>query len=182
MATDPRPTALGYQSVQDAALDRRVATITRVLNWMGRALLVISLVTLVLTISPVSPFSDQGVAAAVLGFLGIGALYLVRAVRIQNRNSLIVGGVTFVLLALAVVALLIYGVAELLGEAPTTWAEAALMIVIFSAVFLPISLGLLAIGWGLLRLGTPLSRHESSTSATCRIGQEKKTGQDQIQP
>jgi hypothetical protein len=158
MANDSESIALGYRSAPDAAVDRRVATITRALKWVGWAFLVISFLMVVLAFTPVASVSEQTVVICVSSPLGIGALYLVRAARVQHRTAIVMGGVGFVLLALILAALLIYGLTDLLRERPPAVAEATFAIAACSAIFLPIGLGLLALGWGLLRLAAAIPK------------------------
>ena len=163
MSQDRQSAALDYQSAQDAAVDRRVAAITRALKWVGWAFLLVSLLVLAMALTPVPPLADFD-AVVVLGLFipfGVGALFLVRAARRRSRVSMVIGGIGFVLLALTVVTLFIYGMVELVGDRPPALVEAVFVILICSAIFLLIAVGLLAIGLGLLRLAGTFRKVES---------------------
>jgi uncharacterized membrane protein len=154
MAEDTQSAALGCQSAQDAAVDRRVAAITRALKWVGWALLLVTVLMLVMALTPVPPLavSDEITVSGVFIPFGVGALFLVRAARRRHRVSMLVGGIGFVLLALAIATLFIYGMFDAFRDQPAAPLEAAFIILVLSAIILSIALGLLVIGLGLLRL------------------------------
>ena len=163
MSQDRQSAALDYQSAQDAAMDRRVAAITRALKWVGWAFLLVSLLVLAMALTPVPPLAgfDEVVVLGLFIPFGVGALFLVRAARRRSCVSMVIGGIGFVLLALTVVTFFIYEMVELVGDLSPTLVEAVFVILICSAIFLPIAMGLMAIGWGLLRLAGAFQKVES---------------------
>jgi len=158
MTNVTEPIALAYQSKQDTVLDRRAAAVARSLKLFGWTGIGFAMLVLVLLATPLGgsyllPF------AGVLAPLGIGSLYLVRAIRREQKSSIIVASIVFVLLWLAFTGLLLYVLASAWKAGFDT--ETLVVMAVLGAVFLPMDVGLLAMAWGLFGVARALSKKHS---------------------